>query len=955
MSSSVTSKLTDGLPVELVVPADAWIDRFASQHEPGELEPAHVRLAAVSEFAGTTLLRQWAEDREIDLLDVPDRAAVDSFVADIAASDGDPEVVKRRLRSFRNRYLTAIIAREIETPSESDETLRLWSGFASAMLDAATAYGIRQVEKRFGEIRTRSGDEIAFVILGMGKLGGGELNFSSDIDLVFLYEADGESTGRKCVTAETWFTRLSQQIVTLLDAVTADGFVFRVDTRLRPFGDSGPPVTSFAALETYLLNHGRTWERYAYIKADSVGPSVDPDVHVELFDRLIRPFVYRRYLDYGVFESLREMHAMISAEVERRDLRDNLKLGPGGIREIEFIVQSLQLIRGGAQPELATQSLLEVLPLLADGRDLAAGDCASLREDYLLLRRAENLIQAIRDKQTHDLPEDSLDRARLAFAMGEPDWPALVNKLAAARARVRQQFDNVAFGTAETDAGESHYLALWQGRAGVDAWVAALAAEGVPDPGPIAERIVAFREDPATGRVDAVAEARLDRLVPPLLDACIAETNPAATLDRVLRVVGSVLRRSAYLALLLENPDALLRLVDLCARSQNVADELAAYPVLLDELLDARIFDDHLTRDDFSKALAERLEREEKGDAEAAVEALAQFQRLMMFRISVADFNGRLPIMKVSDALTFLAEAVLEAALGIAWDELVAKHGEPCFEIDGESRIAGFGIVGYGKLGGLELSYGSDLDIVFLNDSRGQKQQTNGAKPIDNAVFFMRLARRLIHFLTTQTRSGVLYEIDMRLRPSGRKGLLVSTLEAFERYQAEDAWTWEHQALLRARPVAGSEHIAEGFARVREKTLENAVRRETLANEVVEMRQKMRAELDRTRADEFDLKHGEGGLVDLEFLVQYLVLRDAAGSPALIEFSDNVRQLDALAASGVLSAARANELQDIYRGFRQQLHRLVLDGRQGIVPADSVSPEANVVRSLWAEYLPPGA
>ena len=710
-------------------------------------------------------------------------------------------------------------------------------------------------------------------------------------------------------------------------------------------------MTSFASLETYLLNHGRTWERYAYIKASAVGPAVAAEVCSGLFDKLIRPFVYRRYLDYGVFESLREMHAMISAEVERRDLADNLKLGPGGIREIEFIVQSLQLIRGGAEPELATQSLLTVLPRLANVHALDAAECESLRRDYLLLRRAENFVQAMNDQQTHDLPADELDRARLAFAMGEPDWAATAEKLLLARARVRQRFDSLAFRAPADDDVDSGYGPLWQGSAGIEAWTEALANKGIDDPGALAERIVAFREDPATARVDAIAESRLDRLVPLLIEAALDADKSDTTLDRVFRVVSAVLRRSAYLSLLLENPAALTRLVELCARSQTIANELTAYPVLLDELLDVRVFDDHWTKADFSSALRERLGHAEEGDVEAAVETLAQYQRLMMFRISVADFNNRLPIMKVSDALTFLAEAVLDAALDIAWTELVGKHGVPCCDVDGERHEAGFGIVGYGKLGGLELSYGSDLDIVFLHDSRGQAQQTNGDKPIDNAVFFTRLARRLIHFLTTQTRSGVLYEVDMRLRPSGRKGLLVSTLDAFARYQSEDAWTWEHQALLRARPVAGSQRIAEGFARVREGTLTASVRREALRGDVVGMRQKMRAELDRSRDDDFDLKHGAGGLVDLEFLVQYLVLRDAAASAELIEFSDNIRQLDALAAAGVMSTARATELQDIYRAFRQRLHRLALDGRPGLVPLSSVLDEVNVIRGLWQEYF----
>ncbi len=937
------------VPAALVPVATAWLERFAERHDASELTPEHVRLATVSEFAGTTLIRHWDwyTANGVDPLLPATRADVESFATEISQSDDDVEIVKRQLRNFRNRYLTAQIAQQLADPAATEQTISDWSHFASEMLRAASAYGTKIVEKRFGAITSRAGDPVAFVILGMGKLGGGELNFSSDVDIIFLYSGEGESDGRKSVTAETWFTRLSQQLATLIDSVTADGFVFRVDTRLRPFGDSGPPVTGFGALETYLLNHGRTWERYAYIKATAVGPVVDEATESELFDGLIRPFVYRRYLDYGVFESLREMHAMISAEVERRDLRDNLKLGPGGIREIEFIVQSLQLIRGGAHPELQTPSLLRVLPLLANERALGADECVALRDDYLLLRRAENLVQSIRDQQVHDLPGDETDRTRLALAMGEPDWTTLLARVDAARERVRLQFENTAFGAHEET--ESRFQSLWQSAAPLEAWQEALA--DAPDAEEIAARLIAFREDPETAKADAIADERLERLMPHLLDAALDGPECARTLDRVLGIVSRVLRRSAYLALLLENPEACRRVVDLCRKSEYIADELARFPVLLDELLDARVFGEGLTKAEIAEALDKRLAREDQGDSEALVEALAQFQRATLFRIAVADFNGRLPIMKVSDALTFLAEAVLEAALDIAWRELVGRHGAPHFEEGGERQAAGFGIVAYGKLGGLELSYGSDLDVVFLNDSRGSRQETDGEKPIDNAVFFMRLARRLIHFLTTQTSSGVLYEIDMRLRPSGRKGLLVTTLEAFQRYQSADAWTWEHQALLRARPVAGAAGVAGAFDAIREKTLTESVRRETLKEDVVTMRQKMRRELDRSTADSFDLKHGPAGLVDIEFLVQYLVLANAPGRPALIEFSDNIRQLDALARTEILGEATALGLQDAYRAYRTRHHHMTLNGERPLVPAGEFAAERGAVSELWAKHL----
>jgi len=942
--------LTAGLPPALADVATAWIRDFAAQHDVATLEPRHAMLAAISEFAGSTMLRQWGgpDAAGIRRLEVPDPAALERFVERVGASEAPPDAVKQELRLYRHRVLTAILAEDMERPERFTATLERWSAFADAMLDAASRYAAKQTEARFGRVVGRQGEPVTGVIIGMGKLGGRELNFSSDIDLIFLYAGRGESDGPKCVTAETWFTRFSQQVVRLLDDVTADGFVFRVDTRLRPFGDSGAPVTSLAALETYLLNHGRTWERYAYVKARAVGPAVPRAVRDELFERLIRPFVYRRYLDYGIFESLRDMHSRIAAEVERRELRHNLKLGPGGIREIEFIVQSVQLLRGGTRPAFRATGLLEVLPELANGRPLSDEECAELRDAYVLLRRAENFIQGIRDRQTHDIPSDPLDCARVAHAMGSGSWTELAADIEAARQRVRRQFESVAFGPEKERPVAAPIANLWQDGASASSADTGLDGDEAEQ---FRARVARFRDDPGTQRADAIALRRLEELMPILLEHIVASPAPTATLERVLRIVTSVMRRSAYLALLIENPGAAERLVDLCSRSRYIADELAQYPVLLDELLDARVHGEGLTKPELEASLAAHLEHVGYDDAEDAVEALAQYQRATLFRIAVADFNDRLELMKVSDALTFLAEVVLAAALDIAWHELVVRHGAPHFDLDGERRAAGFGIVAYGKLGGLELSYGSDLDIVFVNDSAGSRQETDGQRPLDNAVFFMRLARRLIHYLTTQTRSGVLYEIDTRLRPSGRKGLLVTTLDAFARYQSDAAWTWEHQALLRARAVAGSPEVAGRFAAIRAATLSTAIRRDTLKDDVIDMRRKMRAELDRSTNETFDLKHGAGGLGDIEFLVQYLVLANADRYAELIEYSDNVRQLDALRDTAILEARDATVLQDAYRAYRRRQHHLTLDDRPPLVSAGEFAAEAAAVRTLWQRHL----
>ena len=937
------------LPEPLRETGRDWLGRFAEVHGSLPLTADLLRVAVVSDLAAATLIRQWERygGDGPDPLTPPTHAELTAFLDALGASDEPPDAVKRELRLYRARYLTAMIAREVLEPQRFEQTLQDWSQFASGVLRAAVSYSARKVRDRFGDIVAADGSSPAFAILGMGKLGGGELNFSSDIDVIFLYSGQGESNGRKVVSAETWFTRLSQQVVSLLDEVTGDGFVFRVDTRLRPFGDSGPPVASFAALEDYLLKHGRVWERYAYIKASLVGPALSDTLRRELFDDLIVPFVYRRYLDYGIFESLREMHAMIAAEVERRDLAENLKLGPGGIREIEFIVQSLQLLRGGSRADLAIPPLLEVLPRLADKRMLSTEDCDALYDAYRYLRRAENAVQAIRDRQTHDLPADPLDRARLLLALGETDWAQFLERLDAARAAVSERFASLAFGAEASVVKHTRHAELWKSDASEQEW-RDLLPESAADLAPL---ILAFRRDPCCVKVDAAARKRLDRLLPRLIERVAAGNEPKRTLKRTLAIVAAVTRRSAYLALLLENPQATGRLIELCRESGYIADELTRSPVLLDELLDIRVAGEGLSRSALLAEARDRLDQHSDEDPETAVEALAQFQRATVFRIAVADLNGQLATMKVSDALSFLAEAVLEAALAVAWKELTKRYGVPRCVVDGDVTEAGFAIVAYGKLGGLELSYGSDLDIVFLNDSRGERQQTDGERPIDNAVFFSRLVRRLIHFLTIRTRSGVLYEIDTRLRPSGRKGLLVSSLDAFRRYQSEEAWTWEHQALLRARVVAGSAGIAAGFAAIRESSLRAAAGSASLREEVRDMRLRMRRELDRSDSTRFDLKHGAGGLGDIEFIVQYLVLRNAAIHPDLIEFSDNIRQLDALAAAGLLDDGEAAQLQDHYRDFRRREHRLSLNGELPLVGTGVFAEAISDVRRSWERHL----
>lgn len=944
------------LSEELQSVVDRWFEKLVDNkfELPNNLVTPVSRVVACSEFAGNVLLREygWFIQNVAAFSNKIDDEVLSTFVEEIATSNSNSDEIKSRLRRFRNRFLLRILWREVHGLADLDETLQQLSTLADRLLDGATRYAEKDLEPRFGRVRNSAGDVIPLVILGMGKLGGRELNFSSDIDLVFCYAEPGETDGARKISAQEYFARLSRQIIALIDEVTVDGFVFRVDTRLRPFGESGPPVVSFAALESYLLQHGRDWERYAYVKARVVGSQPPQRVLDELNDDLIQPFVYRRYLDYGVFESLREMQAMIAAEVRRRELADNIKLGPGGIREAEFIVQTLQLVRGGGKPELQSRELQEVLPKLVSDRGLTANGAQELRLAYRYMRRLENFMQAIRDQQTHDLPETDIDRERLCLVMGHDNWDELVGELDKHRHAVSRLFDAIAFrGQSDESSRWRVFRELWESGASERQWsdeLQPLIGDAAPA---LAEKIVTFANSAVIRQIDAVASGRLRRFIPELVDLVVDAERPLPALTRTLAVTESILRRSAYLALLNENPQALAKLVGLCERSQTIADQIARYPVLLDELLDPGIHSEQVTKEDLVSELRQRFENEANTDSEKQMQSIAQYQRATMFRIAVADFSGKLPIMKVSDGLTWLAEAVLDEALRVAWDDLKARHGVPRYVVDGVVHDAGFGIVGYGKLGGLELSYGSDLDIVFLHDSKGSDQVTDGNKSLDNTIFFGRLVRRLVHFLTTQTGSGELYEIDMRLRPDGRSGLLVTSTEAFERYQDENAWTWEHRALLRARAVAGSEQVAGEFERIRRETLTDRIRRDNLRDDVISMRRKMRKELDRSDKSTFDLKHGPGGIGDIEFLVQYLVLRESDSHPEVIFYSDNIRQLDALVAAGLLEKSTGERLQEIYRGYRLHQHHLVLDGRSTLCDAQRFETERKFVASIWKEWL----
>lgn len=964
--TTTTDKSIKALPARLRGVVLKWLDRAMDQalalpDRQQDLDTLF-RLVASSDFAARVLLRErdWFESAlGTGLLSAPPAAdAVRECSNSVLSAGDDTDLIKSQLRRFRNRQLVHILWRSIGGAG-LQESLATLSDLADGLIRIADKASGRLLAPRFGQARNTAGQPIPFVVLAMGKLGGKELNFSSDVDLVFLYREEGKTDGSRSLSTHEYFTRRCRQLVALLDEATRDGFVYRVDTRLRPFGASGPPVGSFASLESYLVQHGRGWERYAYMKSRVVSPHDDAATRRELLQDIIEPFVYRKYLDYGVFDSLRDMKSLIATEVRKRELASNIKLGPGGIREIEFIAQSLQLVRGGGDAALRTPELRTALPALANRKGLSQATVDELFDAYGVLRSVENALQAIQDRQTHELPTDDLDRERLALALNYHSWQALTKDVDTRRQKVTEHFDNLLF-SADLDASRSGLASelstLWDSGASADHWHDLLQKNGYREADLLADTIVKFASASVHRRTDATAQRRLARFMPLVLLLLQDRQSPGPLLERILNIVAQILRRSAYLSLLIENPAVLQRLIRLCEQSIFLAREIARYPILLDELLDPRVLSAAITAAGMHEDLEERMRRVDAQDSEHKIEILAQFQRANLFRVAVADHSGNLQIMKVSDKLTELAEIVVARALEIAWQDLARKHGEPAYTTAAGRRKAGFGIIAYGKFGGIELSYRSDLDLVFLHDSAGLKRETDGAKPLENSMFFGRLVRRLTHFLTTQTGSGALYEVDTRLRPSGRSGLLVSTLEGFERYQEENAWTWEHQALLRSRPVAGSAIVAREFERIRSDTLRNRVRRDTLRDDVLSMRARMRKELDKSDAVLFDLKQGAGGIGDVEFLVQYLVLWNAAAHPAVIHYPDNIRQLGTLGAANCLPHADVIELQEVYKSYRLCLHRLALDDKPPLVASDRFLAERHTVTRIWARELdaPPG-
>ncbi len=944
------------LPSSLVSVAESAVQNAQEvgylQSWPNEVVEQFHYVSALSQFITETIHRDEALAQQLPtmLSELSRHQAYRTRLAALLAECPDEMSGHRVLRQFRNREMVYIAWKDFLHAWTLEESLRHLSQLAEAMIFETYQWQYKICCAEWGTPTNAEGEAQPMLIIGMGKLGGGELNFSSDIDLIFTYPENGETQGaRRSIANAQFFTRLGQRIIKALDQQTFDGFCYRVDMRLRPFGESGPLVMSYAALEDYYQEQGRDWERYAMIKARVMGCEMYPQ-YQEL-RKMLRPFVFRRYIDFSAIQSLRRMKSMISSEVRRRGLTNNIKLGAGGIREIEFIAQVFQLIRGGREPSLRNRGLLETLNGIEDLALLTPQEVSNLEAAYKYLRQLENLLQAMADKQTQTLPDCDIERLKLATAMQLESWELLIEQTQQHMNKVHQVFETL-IGDDEEDEGSTiarHFHELWDMANKQDVLELILEQDiQVEEPAIFSKAIINFKADLAKKTLGPRGREVLNRLMPKVFDAVFAHPDAQFGLPRVLHLLHNICTRTTYLELLDEHPAALVQLVRLCTASPMISEQLSRYPILLDELIDPQQLYNPIPLDSYRTELRDFLARIPEDDMEQQMEALRQFKQICILRIAAADIAGVLPVMKVSDHLTYLAEAIVEAVVSQAWLQVSEKYGEPTHVKDREGK--GFAVIGYGKVGGWELGYNSDLDIVFMHDCP-VNVYTDGKKEIDGRQFYLRLAQRIIHIFSTRTASGILYEVDTRLRPSGASGLLVSPTDAFDDYQHQDAWTWEHQALVRARMIYGDEPLAIAFHNTRHDVLCKPRDEQTLKKEVVEMREKMRDHLGGKKPGRFMIKQDVGGITDIEFLAQYLVLNYSHEKPKLTRWCDNVRIYETLIAQGVMEEDQAMQLIRAYTTMRNEIHHRNLLNLDADVVEDKFVAEREWVKQAWNQWF----
>jgi glutamate-ammonia-ligase adenylyltransferase len=841
------------------------------------------------------------------------------------------EALKAVLRRFKRHAYARVATRDLVGQASLAEITEAMTLIAELAVRTSLEVHMTALVQRYGQPRGADGRAQELIVIGMGKLGGRELNVSSDIDLIFVYPDDGDTdggAGGKSISNFDFFSRVGKGLINAIGDITEGGQVFRVDMRLRPNGDSGPLVCSFDMLENYFISQGREWERYAWIKARPLTGCR----HDEL-EAIRRPFVFRKYLDFGSINAMRELHAQIRREVAKKDMINNVKLGPGGIREIEFMAQVFQLIRGGRDQALQIKPTLQVLQQLVMLGVLPIETVTPLTAAYDFLRRLEHRLQYLDDAQTHHLPDRDEDRELIAEAMGFASFAALLEELDDHRAVVSQHFNAV---FSDPTAGDHPLAGLWH-HAGEEASLLSATDDygniGFARPQAAAERVGNLRNGARYRQLDAGIRERFDALVPPIIAASVASSNPDVTLTRSLDLLEAISRRAAYLALLQQYPQALLKVVQLVSSSSWAAQYLQRHPILLDELLDARLLDPVPDWTAFRAALVEQLEYAEP-DTERQMDIMREQHHAQVFRLLAQDIAGQLTVERLADHLSQLADTMLDAAIPAVWRKILTRHCE----------APRFAVISYGKLGGKELGYASDLDLVFLYDDESS----------DASKTYGRMGQRLNTWLSAQTAAGQLFDTDLRLRPNGESGLMVSSMAAFRQYQFEAAWPWEHQALTRARFSAGDPAVGAAFEAVRIEVLRLPRDLNTLRTDVIEMRQKM---LDNhgTKANErdqiFDIKHDPGGLIDVEFIVQYLILGYAHQHIELTGNLGNIALLRIAGELGLIDAALAERVRNAYRDFRRLQHGLRLNDLRPRVSPDEVADRIAVVRELWSRVF----
>lgn len=865
---------------------------------------------------------------------------IQQLVYDHLVNIQDENTWMKVLRILRARLMFRWIWQDANQLTNVVKLTRELSDFADACIVAAKDFARIPLLAKHGEPMGYNGKLQDLIVIGMGKLGAQELNLSSDIDLIFAFDEQGESNGRKCIDVQQFCILWGQKLIYLLDHITADGFVFRVDMRLRPWGDGSALAISHVALEKYLSQHGREWERYAWIKARIITGGQDGD---SLLD-MTRPFVFRKYVDYTAFEAMREMKAMIEREVARRNIADDIKLGAGGIREVEFIVQVFQLIYGGAKLELQDRQCLVSLKHLGEAGLLDHQSVEDLEDAYLFLRRVEHAIQALNDQQTQSLPTEPELRQRIIDTLGFDDWDAFIDFLNQKRSKVTFQFEHLIKEKGLDSPIESFSQLESQLNEILDSNAQNLIHE--------------FWYGHAIKKLPAKAVQRLKEFWPHLVEAVLQSNSPQVALMRLMPLVESVMRRTVYLVMLIESKGALQRLVKMATVSPWICEELTHYPVLLDEFLS---MDFELPRRDYLEdSLRQQLLRIEIDQVEDQMRVLRLFKKSNVLTVAASDVLAESPLMKVSDALTDIAEVSVIATLNLAYQTVAKRHGYP---VDAEGLRCSldhmaYAVIGYGKVGGIELGYGSDLDLVFIH-YMDEQADTDGQKAISGFEFAMRVAQKFMSLMTTQTLDGRVYEIDTRLRPSGEAGLLVTSLKAFEQYQLKSAWLWEHQAIVRARSIAGEQSLRAKFEELRCRVLTLPREEETVRKEVLNMRQKMKDHLgsskDQKKDGIFHLKQDAGGIVDIEFMAQYVVLAWSGTNPDLAHYSDNVRILEDAAKAGCLSSDDVSALIQAYLSERAESHRLALANHNMQVSAADWHDTREVVCKLWQRLIDPTA